>query len=114
MDAVGDLLRLVGIALIDRRYDLLISRRLKLIPEHLEVGGGLGVGACYAGKDGVQLGACVLHLRVQRILCGFVLGIYHRIQRGTRACERRAGTVVFGLGLVSVAWADSASDRQLL
>ena len=44
LDAVGNLLRLVGVALINRRYDLVISRRLKLIPECLEVGGRLSVG----------------------------------------------------------------------
>ena len=57
LDAVGNLLRLVGVALIDRRYDLVISRRLELIPECLEVGGRLGGGAGHASKHGFQLGA---------------------------------------------------------
>src|SRR6516165_1029231 len=102
LDAVGNLLRLVSVALIDRRYDLVISRPLKLIPECLEVGGRLSVGAGYTCKHGFQLGACLLHFRVQCILGGFVLGIYHRIQRRTRVCEGRAG----------VTRRDSPSDRD--
>jgi hypothetical protein len=35
LNAVGNLLRLVGIAFIDRWYDLVISRRFKLIPDCL-------------------------------------------------------------------------------
>ena len=73
LDAVGNLLRLGGIALIDRRYDLVISRRLKLIPERLEVGRRLGVRTGHVSKHRVQLGACLLHFRVQCILGGFVL-----------------------------------------
>jgi len=91
LDAVGNLLRLVGIALIDRWYDLIISRRLKLIPQCLEVGGRLGIRPGHASKQRVQHGACLLYFRLQCILGGFVLGIYHRIQRGTRVCERAAG-----------------------
>ena len=91
LDAVGNLLRLIGITLVDRWYDLVISRRLELIPECLEVGRRLGVGAGHASKHGFQLGARLLHFRVQCILEGFVLRIYHRIQCGTRVCEGRAG-----------------------
>ena len=63
LNAVSNLLRLVGVTLIDSRYDLIISRRLELIPEYLEDGSRLGVG--HARQPGFQRGACLLHFRVQ-------------------------------------------------
>jgi hypothetical protein len=91
LNAVGNLFGIVGVALVDRRYDLFLTRRLELIPDCLEVGRHLGVGAGHAGKYGIKLGACRLHLRVERIQRGLVLGVHHRIQRAARVYESRAG-----------------------
>ena len=91
LNAAGNLLGIVGVALVDRRYDLFLTRRLELIPDCLEVGRHFGLDAGHAGKHGIKLGACRLHLRVERILRGLVLGAYHRIQRATRVDESRAG-----------------------
>jgi hypothetical protein len=38
LNAVGNLLGMVGAALVDRRYDLFLTRRFELIPDCLEVG----------------------------------------------------------------------------
>src|ERR1017187_7680626 len=91
LNAAGNLLGIVGVALVDRWYDLVLTRRLELIPDCLEVGRHLGVCAGHAGKHGIKLGACRLHLRVERILRGLVLGVHHRIQCATRFYESRAG-----------------------
>src|ERR1035437_1068036 len=91
LNSVGNLLGIVGVALVDRRYDLFLTRRLELIPDCLEVGRHLGVGAGHAGKHGIKLDACRLHLRVERILRGLVLGVHHRIQCATRVYESHAG-----------------------
>jgi hypothetical protein len=48
LNTIGNLLGLVGVALIDRWYDLVISRSFKLIPECLEVSRRFGVGAGHA------------------------------------------------------------------
>ena len=94
LNAVGNLLGIAGVAPVERRYDLLLTRLLELIPDCLEVGRHLGVGAGHPGKHGIKLGACRLHLRVERILRGLVLGIQHRIKGVTRVYESRASVTL--------------------
>src|SRR5450759_2593763 len=50
LNAAGNLLGIVGVALVDRWYDFVLTRRLELIPDCLEVGRHLGLGAGHAEK----------------------------------------------------------------
>jgi hypothetical protein len=54
---------------------MILARDLKLIPDCLEVGRHLRVCIGHAGKRGINPSAGRLHLRVQRILYGFILGM---------------------------------------
>src|SRR6516162_9831054 len=94
LNAVSNLLGIARVALVDRRYDLSLTCLLELIPDCLEGVRHLGVGAGHPGKHGIKLSACRLHLRVEHILRGLVLGIQHRIQGVTRVYESRASVTL--------------------
>jgi len=92
LNAVGNLLGIVGVALVDRRYDLFLTRRLELIPDCLEVGRHLGVGAGHAGKHGIKIIAMEVtresHLEeIHKALTvsGFPTGVM--LQIGTRNAQ---------------------------
>src|SRR5215472_16806807 len=84
LSTARDFLGIAGVALVDRRYDLVVTRRLELFPDDLEVGSYLGVSASHTGKYGIKLSAGRLHLRIEGVLRGLVLGVDHRPQGATR------------------------------
>ena len=66
LNAVGNLLGIVGVPLGDRGHDLFLTRHLELIPDYLEVGRHFGLNAGHAGKHGIKLGAWCLPLAPSR------------------------------------------------
>jgi hypothetical protein len=90
LDAVGNLLRLVRVALVYRRYDLVIARCLELIPDNFEVGRRVGVCASQPASTESQLGACLSHFRVSASWAGLSLAFIIEYSAVRAPCERCA------------------------
>src|SRR6516165_3399618 len=90
LNAVSDLLCIIQVAVVDRRYDFVVTRRLELIPHCLEIGCHLGVSYGHAGKQRINLVARRLHLRLERVLRRPILSVQHRIERNTSFSKSHA------------------------